>query len=57
MHNSIPGQEVLRELFNYNEETGLLTWRVNRGTVKKAQSVLGRIAQNRWRPLPVREVV
>jgi len=57
MHNSIPGQEVLRELFNYNEETGLLTWRVNRGTVKKAQSVLGRIAKNRWRPLPVREVV
>ena len=46
-----PSQEILTELLNYDPNTGLLTWKVARGSIK-AGTVAGRV-RNKYRQVGV----
>ena len=50
--NGLASPKMVTKLKSYYKDLPCELW-----SFEKAQSVLGRIAKNRWRPLPVREVV
>jgi hypothetical protein len=51
----LPPIELLRSLFEYNPETGDITWRVYRGRCAKAGDVAGTINTNGYRLICIRD--
>jgi len=54
--NELPPVELLRELFDYNPETGELRHKVNRGRMAKAGDIAGRITPRGYRYAKVKGV-